>query len=97
MVDTVWKIGDVVYGVHVEVSDGKYIIGVTEETIVRFEENYWVSHGQFLGHQVMSDTFSAFYTREKAVNSAELTALKAEAIALESPGAWKEVVRVWEK
>lgn len=99
MVDTIWKIGDIVYGVHTQVSDGKFYVGVTEEKINRFTEGWWYSSGYFMGDEVVSDVLSAFDTKEGAIVSAEHIAQDAEMLskALNQSGVWKEVIRLWEE
>ena len=99
MVDTIWRIGDITYGVHTQVFDGKFYVGVTEEKIVRFDEDCWYSSGIFMDTNVTSDTLSAFNTKEDAIKSAEKIAKEAEALAseLNQKGVWKEVIRIWEE
>ena len=59
MIDTVWKIGDTVYGVHSEVDNLTCYIYVVKEKIVHIKETGgWRSEGKIHGTPVYSDLLS---------------------------------------
>lgn len=94
-----YQLGDTVYGVHSEVSNNKFYVGVTEEKIIELREyGGWVSRGQYRGSVVDSYCLNAFDTYEEAAQQAEEIASEACVVAevLGDQGVWKEVVRDWQ-
>ena len=93
MIDTVWKIGDTVYGVHSEVDNLTCYIYVVKET------GGWRSEGKIHGTPVYSDllSYKVFFDKESAVAYAE--SLYAEALrqSMQNSNTWKDVVRNYDE
>ena len=94
--ETVWKIGDKVYGVHTEVENSVFTVYVTEEKIIKFHNDYgWTSEGKINGATVYSELFGDAYDfRDKAIEKAEKIAEEAEELI---GNGWTKVVRVYPK
>ena len=100
MIDTVWKIGDTVYGVHSEVDNSTCYIYVVKERIVYIKETGgWRSEGKIHGTPVYSDllSYKVFFDKESAVAYAE--SLYAEALrqSMQNSNTWKDVVRKYDE
>lgn len=96
MIDTVWKIGDTVYGVHSEVDNSTYYIYVAEEKITHIKESGgWRSEGKIHGTTVYSDllTCTVFFDRESAIKYAETLYAEALRQSMKNGNAWKNVER----
>ena len=94
--ETVWKIGDKVYGVHTEVENSVFTVYVTEEKIIKFHNDYgWTSEGKINGATVYSELFGDGFDKiEDAIKKAEKIAKEAESLA---GNGWTKVVRVYPK
>ena len=94
--ETVWKIGDKVYGVHTEVENSVFTVYVTEEKIIKcYNKGGWKSVGKVNGATVYSEMFGdAFDFKDDAIRKAEKIAKEAEALI---GNGWTKVVRVYPK
>lgn len=96
MIDTVWKIGDIVYGVHSEVDNSTYYIYVVKEKIVHIKETGgWRSEGKIHGTPVYSDllSYKVFFDKDSAVSYAESLYAEAMRQSIQNGGIWKNIVR----
>lgn len=96
MIDTVWKIGDIVYGVHSEVDNSTYYIYVVKEKIVHIKETGgWRSEGKIHGTPVYSDllSYKVFFDKDSAVSYAESLYAEAMRQSMQNGGIWKNIVR----
>lgn len=96
MIDTVWKIGDIVYGVHSEVDNSTYYIYVVKEKIVHIKETGgWRSEGKIHGTPVYSDllSYKVFFDKDSAVSYAESLYTEATRQSMQNGGIWKNIVR----
>ena len=90
---TVWKIGDLVYGVHTEVENSVFTVYVTEEKIIEMYDGGWKSEGKVNGVSVYSEyPGDAYDSREEAVEKAEEIAKDAESYI---GNGWAKVERVY--
>ena len=99
MIDTVWKIGDTVYGVHSEVFNSTYYIYIVEEKIVYIKETGgYISEGKMDGKNFKSDSssFDTFFDKNSDVNYAEKIYTEATIQSEQNNNLWKEVVRRYE-
>lgn len=96
MIDTVWKIGDIVYGVHSEVDNSTYYIYVVKEKIIHIKETGgWRSEGKIHGTPVYSDllSYKVFFDKDSAVSYAESLYAEAMRQSMQNGGIWKNIVR----
>ena len=96
MIDTVWKIGDIVYGVHSEVDNLTCYIYVVKERIVHIKETGgWRSEGKIHGTPVYSDllSYKVFFDKDSAVSYAESLYAEAMRQSMQNGGIWKNIVR----
>lgn len=100
MIDTVWKIGDIVYGVHSEVDNSTYYIYVVKEKIVHIKETGgWRSEGKIHGTPVYSDllSYKVFFDKDSAVSYAESLYAEALSQSMQNSNTWKDVVRKYDE
>lgn len=100
MIDTVWKIGDIVYGVHSEVDNSTYYIYVVKEKIVHIKETGgWRSEGKIHGTPVYSDllSYKVFFDKDSAVSYAESLYAEAMRQSMQNGGIWKNIVRKYDE
>lgn len=100
MIDTVWKIGDIVYGVHSEVDNSTYYIYVVKERIVHIKETGgWRSEGKIHGTPVYSDllSYKVFFDKDSAVSYAESLYAEAMRQSMQNGGIWKNIVRKYDE